>query len=619
LGRGLVPPAVLRRARAEAQGARLALTDTAALRGAIPAQALERARARAAGLRCVDPLHRPPDPRLIDRLGAPRCLALGLVPCRRIGSLTIVAVADPAAARTASAELDAAFGRWTAALAPPAAIAAAIAAMRRPALARRAETRAPAAQSCRSWPVARLRAALPALAAGLLLAILAAPQAVLLALTAWGVAMLLAVLALRLAALWLALARPAVAAPDPPPDRLPRVSVIVPLYREAGIAPRLLRRLGRIDYPRGLFEVVLALEADDAETRAALDAAPLPGWMRVVTVPPGAVRTKPRALNYALDFCRGEIIGIWDAEDAPAPDQIARVVARLANRPAEVACLQGVLDYYNPRTNWIARCFTIEYAAWFRIILPGIARLGLPVPLGGTTCFVRRAALEAVGAWDAHNVTEDAELGIRLARAGFRTEMIETVTAEEANCHPGAWIRQRSRWIKGHLITWAAQMRAPRALWRDLGPRRFIGYQVIFLGAQTQVLLAPLMWSFWLLAAGFGHPLLALIGPAGIAALVGLFLAAEAATIAAGIAGVRRAGDPGLWPWAPTLHLYFPLATLAGWRALVEAFIRPYHWAKTAHGFYDTAAEAAPRVRTSPASIFRRVSKAREICVRSAP
>src|SRR5690606_27746418 len=125
----------------------------------------------------------------------------------------------------------------------------------------------------------------------------------------------------------------------------------------------------------------------DTLTRDTLAKIDLPRWMHVVEVPEGSPKTKPRAMNYALDFCQGEIIGIWDAEDAPDPDQLGRVADHFAHAPPEVVCLQGVLDYYNARQNWLARCFTIEYATWFRLMLPGMAHLGLAIPLGGTTLF----------------------------------------------------------------------------------------------------------------------------------------------------------------------------------------------------------------------------------------
>src|SRR5690606_9418328 len=256
-------------------------------------------------------------------------------------------------------------------------------------------------------------------------------------------------------------------------------------------------------------------------------ASELPEWMRVITVPRGTVKTKPRALNHALVYARGAIVGVYDAEDAPDPDQLMKVVSQFQRSGPEVACLQGVLDYYNPHTNWLSRCFTIEYATWFRLILPGIARLGLSVPLGGTTLFFRRSVLEELGGWDAHNVTEDADLGIRLARRGYRTELLDTVTGEEANCRAIPWIKQRSRWIKGYMMTWAVHMRQPALLWRQLGPRRFAGFQVMFLGSILQSLLAPLMWSFWILPFGLWHPLAAAMTRGELMFMVTLFLLSE--------------------------------------------------------------------------------------------
>jgi cellulose synthase/poly-beta-1,6-N-acetylglucosamine synthase-like glycosyltransferase len=382
----------------------------------------------------------------------------------------------------------------------------------------------------------------------------------------------------------------------PPPDAAPdpTISILVALYRESDIAARLVRRLARLDYPEDRLDVILAVEADDATTRDALAAAALPPWMRIVVVPEGRVKTKPRALNHALDHARGTIIGVYDAEDAPEPDQLRKVVAHFRRAGPEVACLQGVLDYYNPRSNWLSRCFTIEYAGWFRLILPGIARLGLVVPLGGTTLFFRREVLEDLGGWDAHNVTEDADLGIRLARHGHRTEIVATVTGEEANCRAIPWVKQRSRWIKGYMMTWAVHMRCPGRLWRQLGPRAFLGFQVMFFGSIAQALLAPLMWSFLLVPFGLDHPLTAVLPAAAFWTIMAVFLLSEAANLAIGIVGIRRSGQGLSAWWVPTLKLYFPLATLAAYKALAELVLRPFYWDKTAHGLFDQVAEARP-------------------------
>jgi cellulose synthase/poly-beta-1,6-N-acetylglucosamine synthase-like glycosyltransferase len=210
------------------------------------------------------------------------------------------------------------------------------------------------------------------------------------------------------------------------------------------------------------------------------------------------------------------------------------------------------------------------------------------VPLGGTTLFFRRAALEGMGGWDAHNVTEDADLGIRLARRGFRTELIDTVTKEEANCRPWPWIKQRSRWIKGYAMTYGVHMRAPRRLLAELGWRKTIGVQVLFLGTLSQFVLAPFLWSFWVTALGFSHPVVdRMPGWMGLT-MAGAFFSAEIVNIAIGISALGAPEHRFLRKWVPTLHFYYPLATLAAVKAIAEIVTRPFYWDKTHHGAYHT-------------------------------
>jgi cellulose synthase/poly-beta-1,6-N-acetylglucosamine synthase-like glycosyltransferase len=568
-------------------------------------------RGRYAPLPPVDPARIKLDGRLIDSVGAQTCLNVGVLPLRQVGRTLIVAVTDRAIVPRLP-ELTGHDGSFLPHLAPPGLLQELLLPLRGADLGQVAETRVPLEESCRNWSVGRY---FPIIAVVLTLigfAVTTAPEAVVIGLVIWGFVSMIASMALKIAAL-IAMARPADPTPTafappafappafagsaPGTAHLPTVSIIVALYHEADIAGRLVQRLGRLDYPRDCLDIILAVEEDDALTRTALATVTLPQWMRVVTVPHGPVRTKPRALNHALSFCKGSIIGVYDAEDAPAADQISRVVGRFQHCGPEVACLQGVLDFYNPSTNWLSRCFTIEYAAWFRLILPGIARLGLVLPLGGTTLFFRRAALEALGAWDAHNVTEDADLGLRLARHGYRTELTDTVTGEEANCRFLPWVRQRSRWIKGYMMTYAVHMRRPRLLLAQLGWRRFVGVQVLFLGSVSQALLIPVMWSLWIISLGFDHPARAIMPTGLFLPLIAVFVLAEATTILTGLVGMARrgAGAGGgrisLW-WVPTLHCYYPLAALASYKALYEVLVRPFYWDKTSHGHFDRAAPA---------------------------
>jgi len=368
---------------------------------------------------------------------------------------------------------------------------------------------------------------------------------------------------------------------------LPHISLMVPLYRESRIVARLIRRLAALDYPRRALQVLLLTEDNDSATAAALASLDLPAWVQVLPVPSGTIRTKPRALNYGLDHCKGEIIGVYDAEDAPEADQLRKVAESFAKGGPELACLQGRLDYYNPHSNWLARCFTLEYATWWRVVLDGFARMGFAIPLGGTTLFFRRDILVGLGGWDAHNVTEDAELGLRLARRGYHTQLIDSTTFEEANCRALPWVKQRSRWIKGYMMTYAALMRTPLALWRELGAWRFFGMQMMMAGSVLHALMLPVQVLLWPVALGLLDP-----GNVGLAAgllapISGVGILAEVLGMLVIYLGMRRAGHRIHPIWIATMQVYGLLAGFAAYKALAEVLTKPFYWDKTAHGVFD--------------------------------
>jgi cellulose synthase/poly-beta-1,6-N-acetylglucosamine synthase-like glycosyltransferase len=550
--------------------------------------------ARQHGLRLVDLDREPPVPELCRLMPWRFWMRHKAVPWMRIGRVLLVATARPDRIDRLRAALVRDLGAGAPELLPvlaaEAQIDTAIARINRRAMAAAAGTRVAARFSCRTWTAGRRLPVLAALAAAslaiLVLSGLALPVlfgAAVLTLMMFGLLRLAGFIAHLLSHRHLTAPEPP---PQPaPPGALPAVSVLVPLFREREIAGALIERLQRLTYPKALLEVILVLEEDDAITRHTLTVTRLPSWIRVIEVPAhGGLTTKPRAMNYALDFCKGDIVGVWDAEDAPAPDQIERVVAHFATAGSDVVCVQGILDFYNPRSNWRARCFTIEYSGWFRIVLPGIARLRLVVPLGGTTLFFRRAALEQLGGWEAHNVTEDADLGVRLARAGWRTELIDTVTHEEANHRAWPWVKQRSRWLKGFMVTYLVHMRRPLRLWRDLGTWRFLGFQAFFLGTLGQFLMAPVLWCFWPLAFGLLPPFETMPPDSVLRGAAILFLATELLGICVGLAAVSASRRRFLLPFVPTMILYFPLGVLAAYKALWELCFRPFFWDKTQHG-----------------------------------
>jgi cellulose synthase/poly-beta-1,6-N-acetylglucosamine synthase-like glycosyltransferase len=532
-----------------------------------------------------------PDPKLAAQMPMEFWLRHHVLPWMRIGGSVLVATARPNQFDAVRRELADVFPDILVVLCTESAITDAIAAEFSAPLARAAATRVAPSLSCRTWkPPTRSMWSLALLA--LLGFALLLPSWALTLVSIFAIFSVLGLAVLKLFAFigHLGLQNDA---PSPlvsvhlqtPPSPLPRVSIMVPLFCEKEIAGALIKRLSRLTYPKALLDVMLVLEEQDHITCQTLEHTTLPSWMRVIKVPEyGGLKTKPRALNFALDFCRGDIIGIWDAEDAPSPDQIDVVVSHFAQADKDVVCLQGKLDYYNPNANWLARCFSIEYASWWRIILPGLVRMGLVIPLGGTTLFFKRKELGELGGWDAHNVTEDADLGVRLARAGYRAELIDTVTYEEANCRTWPWIKQRSRWLKGFLVTYLVHMRRPSLLFKELGAWRFLGLQVFFLGTVCQFLLAPILWSFWLLTFGLSHPVHILLPISALYTVGGLFLLAEILTICIGLVAVSRPERRFLMPWVPTMIVYYPLGVLAAFKAIYELSLRPFYWDKTQHG-----------------------------------
>ena len=521
------------------------------------------------------------DPRLL--------LKHGFLPLETAGGSPVMATANPDMLRVLQEHLPGDLARARIVPASHHGVQDTIARHHRDWLTKVAQARVPEAESCRTWgrTFNRRLALTLTLVIALAALTLTFPTAVFGVFVFWASFTLIISAAMKTASFVASVAadKEVAKATTSRKEPLPKVSILVPLFRETEIAHALIARLSRLTYPKCLLDVVLVLEEEDELTRQTLAEINLPPWIRPVVVPDGKPRTKPRAMNYALDFCEGDIIGIFDAEDAPDPDQITMIARRFQQVPPDVVCLQGVLDYYNPRQNWLARCFTIEYATWFRVMLPGMARLGFAIPLGGTTLYFRREVLEELGGWDAHHVTEDADLGFRLARHGYRTEMINTVTEEEANCRPWPWIKQRSRWLKGYMTTYLVHMRRPAQLYRQLGAWKFWGFQAHFVSALSQFLLAPFLWSFWLVLLGLPHPLDSVLPPSVLLGFGSLFLTIEVMNIAIHMTAVSGRRHSYLMAWAPVMHFYAPLGAMAAYKALYEIVFKPFYWDKTAHGY----------------------------------
>ena len=440
------------------------------------------------------------------------------------------------------------------------------------------------------WPLQRI--ALNVIALTALAAIFFAPAVIIVVLHAAFAVVFAMLLSVRVLAIHHALTKPSAAGlfiqnAIRDDGALPTYTVLIALHAEVPVVPQLVAALRALDYPHDKLDVVFALEADDLPTQAALFKEGLPAHMRLVVVPEGLPRTKPRALCYGLTFARGEYIVVYDAEDLPAPDQLRCAAGAFAAGGGDLGCLQASLAINNSRHSWLTAQFAIEYTALFDAILPALARHGLPVPLGGTSNHFPRRALHDVGGWDPFNVTEDADLGLRLARFGWRVDVLASTTWEEAPPAWRPWLAQRTRWQKGWMQTYFVHMREPARLWHDLGPASWAWFQIVLGGGLISALAHP--WFYALLVwQGFNGGLFPALANGAAAWLwwfgIANLAAAALATIALALITLERRGRRDLFVYAVFSPLYWLLVSYAAYRAIFEWRRAPFFWAKTPHG-----------------------------------
>lgn len=372
----------------------------------------------------------------------------------------------------------------------------------------------------------------------------------------------------------------------------PLYSVLVPMYHEPETVSQMVAALEAMDYPADRKDVQFLLEEDDEATLAAARALEMPPGFRVTVIPESFPRTKPKACNLGLSLAKGKYLVIYDAEDRPERDQLKKACLAFDRSPEDVACVQSRLNFYNPRQNLLTRWFTAEYSAWFDLSLPGLAALGAVIPLGGTSNHFVTAVLCELMGWDAYNVTEDCDLGVRLFRAGYRTRMLETTTWEEACSSFPFWIRQRTRWLKGYIQTYMVHMRRPIRLWRELGTRNMIHFQLLVGGIVVSFLLNPLYWALALLWFIFRPDVLSSLFPGPVFAMGALCLfVGNFVFIYINLLGCfRRRYDDLLWHSLLT-PVYWIMMSYSGWRAFLQFFSDPFYWEKTQHGLCQKTSE----------------------------
>lgn len=390
---------------------------------------------------------------------------------------------------------------------------------------------------------------------------------------------------------------------------LPMYSILCPLYKEAHVVPQFLEGIAKIDWPKEKLDVMFLLEEDDKETIEAFSQMTLPYYARTVVVPDSQPKTKPKACNYGLSYAKGKYLVIFDAEDIPDPLQLKKAFIGFQKVPADVKCLQAKLSYYNSRQNLLTRFFTAEYALWFDVTLPGLQSLNSALPLGGTSNHFETENLRELQGWDPFNVTEDADLGVRLFQQGYRTAIIDSTTYEEATSVSKNWLRQRSRWLKGYMQTYLVHMRNIRGfiksngLWHNAIFQMTVGGKILF------VLLNPFMWFITILYFAaydlVGPTMQAIYQPPVLYFAVFSWIFGNFMFLYCYMIAVAKRKQWDLAKYVLMIPAYWLMMSTAAVIALYQLIFKPHYWEKTVHGFHllkkqQTETAPAPKPVQAP-------------------
>ena len=367
----------------------------------------------------------------------------------------------------------------------------------------------------------------------------------------------------------------------------PLYTILVPLYHETETLKKLTESIARLDYPHDRLDVKLLLEEDDIMTIEYAEKLGLAPYFERVIVPHAMPKTKPKACNLGLSRAKGKYLVIYDAEDRPEPDQLKKAVIGFKKAKEGVICLQAKLNFYNQRQNILTRWFTAEYSTWFDLYLPGLSEINSPIPLGGTSNHFVTGVLNEVGGWDPYNVAEDCDLGIRLYRRGYRTQMLDSTTWEEACSSLPYWIRQRSRWIKGYIQTYLVHSRRPIDLVRKLGFTNWLNFQLVIGGNFLCFLLNPIYWFLVFLWFFTRMEVFNIIFPASIFVMgaLCLFIGNFSFVYITAIGSYRRKYYD-LVKYSLLVLPYWVLMSIGAWKGFLQLIIRPHYWEKTRHGLF---------------------------------
>ncbi|NIJ44676.1 hypothetical protein FHR24_001115 [Wenyingzhuangia heitensis] len=376
-------------------------------------------------------------------------------------------------------------------------------------------------------------------------------------------------------------------------DDLPIYTILLPVFKESEVIYKLALNLKNLDYPKDKLDVKLLIESDDEVTTNAVKDLVFPTIFEPIVIPYAMPKTKPKACNYGLYFSKGKYLTIYDAEDIPDKDQLKQVCVLFDKIPKEYIAIQCALNYFNKTENYLTKMFTLEYSYWFDYMLPGLDKLKIPIPLGGTSNHFKLDKLRELGGWDGFNVTEDADLGLRSYAKNYKITVLNSTTNEEANNDFYNWIRQRSRWIKGYMQTYLVHMRNPIKLYKTVGLKAFLGFNFFIGGTVFTFLSYPVLLLFIILYYVFKSEWIGFFFPEWLIIIAIIsFSIGNIIMIYMNMIAIFKRKSYSLILYAITNPIYWIMHSISAYKGLIQLITKPFYWEKTNHGLTKTTKES---------------------------
>ncbi len=353
---------------------------------------------------------------------------------------------------------------------------------------------------------------------------------------------------------------------------LPKISLIIPTKNEETVIRRCLNSILNIDYPKDKMQIIVVDGKSEDNTISICSEFSQKYPENVKIISEKTAKGKPGALNLALPYINGELVGVFDADSLPEKDVLAKVASYFKDE--KLKALQGRTTSLNEKNNALTRVIAIEERAWFQALMSGREKLQLFVPLTGSCQFVRTKVLEELGGWDENSLTEDVELALRLVERNHHIQYAPDVcSGQETPNNIGSLFKQRVRWYRGYMET---AIKYGRLL--DNVNKRTVDAEISMAGPFMMVvsLLSYINWFFVALFLSQSNPILDFTG------LVIALTAVSLVSVGIGLTASEKPIKLRNLLWIPSIYVYWVIQMVfAGWAFLKLVFRRKRVWTKT--------------------------------------